>query len=377
MKGLALVKQLDRPKLSTNTSRLNSDPASNTGSNSQTSQAGTVGDEVTKALNVHIDWISGTIRYTTPDRRDAFLEFVEGFTGQNLFREPGKPWVCGITFSNSATSVEGIRVGWNEPEGDSDQLGHLIVSIPGAVLSRMEGRDVWRMLSGMTNVWGFAATRIDIALDDYTKSASCDNVRSAAESGFGVGFKSGNTVKNFGNEGFTVYMGSPQSDKRMVYYNKEVESKGELNCYRWELRLKDDLAKSAVRDYTSIEPEAFESLSAKYLAGCVVGAIDFRDRSAAPSEKNLSRLPRLDWWQSLVDRVGAEIKHSRARVVKSLDKTLTYLHRQVMKSLYVVRQVLTPKRFYSYLADELTYAGENLSAWHEHLITQYKDEEYG
>ncbi|MEG3881603.1 replication initiation factor domain-containing protein [Microcoleus sp. herbarium7] len=372
-----MIIQNTLPKLSTNTSHLNTDPASNTGSNSQTKLLSSVGDEVQKGLNVHIDWISGTIRYTTPDRRDAFLEFIEGFIGQNLFREVGKPWVCGITFSNSATSVGGIRCGWNEPDGDSDQLGHLIVSIPGAVLSRMEGRDVWRMLSGMTNVWGFAATRIDIALDDYSKTASCDQVRSAAESGFGIGFKTGNTVKNFGNEGFTVYMGSPQSDKRMVYYNKEVESEGELNCYRWELRLKDDLAKSAVRGYTSIQPEAFEALSAKYLAGCVVGAIDFCDRSAAPKEKNLSRLPRLSWWQILVDQVGVEIKHSRARVVKSLDKTLTWVHRQVAKSLYVARQVLTPKRFYSWLADELTYAGENLSAWHEHLIAQYRDEEYG
>lgn len=372
-----MIQQISLPKLSTNTSLLNSDPASNTGSNSQTKPFHSVGEEVQTGLNVHIDWISGTIRYTTPDRRDAFLEFIEGFTGQNLFREPGKPWVCGITFSNSATSVEGIRVGWNEPEGDSDQLGHLIVSIPGAVLSRMEGRDVWRMLSGMTNVWGFAATRIDIALDDYSKSISPEQVILACKSRFGVGFVKSNDVGNHENKGFTVYMGSPSSDKRMVYYNKEVESEGKLSCYRWELRLKDDLAKSAVRDYTSIEPEAFEALSAKYLAGCVVGAIDFRDRSAAPSEKNLSRLPRLDWWQSLVDRVGAEIKHSRARVVKSLDKTLTWVHRQVAKSLYVVRQVLTPKRFYSWLSEELTYAGENLSAWHEHLITQYKDEEYG
>lgn len=372
-----ILQQNTLPRLSINTSLLNSDPGSNTGLNSQSKLLSSVGDEVQKDLNVHVDWLSGTIRYTTPERRDEFLKFVEGFTNQNLFRELGKPWVCGMTFSNSAKSVEGIRSGWNEPEGDSDQLGHLIISIPGDVLSRMEGRDVWRMLGGMCNVWGFAATRIDLALDDYSKTVSCEQVRSASESGFGIGFRSGNTVKNFGNEGFTVYMGSPQSDKRMVYYNKEVESCGELDCYRWELRLKDDLAKSVVKEYVSIEPESFEALSAKYLAGCVVGAVDFRDRSAAPGEKNLSRLPRLDWWQALVDSVGVEIKHSRARVTKSLDKTLTWVHRQVAKSLYVARQVLTPKRFYSWLADELTYAGDNLSSWHEHLIAQYKIEEYG
>jgi hypothetical protein len=167
-------------------------------------------------------------------------------------------------------------------------------------------------------------------------------------------------------------MGSASSDRRACLYNKAAESEGELDCHRLEPRFKDGLAVSVFKNWVSIEPENYEALSASYLASSVVGAIDFPDRASNPEEKNLSRLPKLDWWQAFLDRVGGVVVHSRPRVVRSIERTITWIERQVLRSLVVAREVYGRSSFNAWMAKSMDKAKDNLSPWQEHLIREQK-----
>jgi hypothetical protein len=224
------------------------------------------------------------------------------------------------------------------------------------------------------NVWRFKPTRIDIALDDYWKSITCEQMSNAIDAKNVAKFNpdKANVTRNFGAGGFTLNMGSPTSDRRTVFYNKAAESEGELDCHRLEARFRNDLAMSVFKDWVSIEPENYEALSASYLAATAVGAIDFPDRASNPDEKNVSRLPKLDWWQAFLDRVGEVVVHSRPRVVRSLERTLTWIERQVLRSLVVVREVCGRSSFNGWMARGMDKAKENLSSWQQHLIAEQK-----
>lgn len=353
------------------------DPPSNTGSNSQTvstSDTKRVGDEVADSLFVHVDWLAGTIRYSTDKTRDECIEFIEGYIGEKFHIEPGLPWHCGIPFAHSGRTISGARIAWNDPEGDADLLGHLYISLPGSLLSQVDGRNTWCMSVGLYNVWRFKPTRIDIALDDYAKMISHTQVAAAIKAGNVAKFDPKKTILtvNLGEDGFSLYMGSASSDRRACLYNKAAESEGELDCHRLEARYRDELAVSVFKNWISIESGQYEALSASYLAGCVVGAIDFPNRTSNPEEKNLSRLPKLDWWQAFLDRVGSIVTHSRPRVVRSLDRTKKWIENQVLRSLVVVREIEGAPAYHSWMREKMHQAKKNLSSWQEHLIREQK-----
>jgi len=340
------------------------------------------GQQVSKGLHALVDWLSGTVRFTDFARVQELLRFVEGYVGEEIHLEPGVPWHCGITFAHSGRSLSSVRVGWNEPDGD-DCLGHLILSVPGLALSRMSVRDVWRMLSGLVNVWGFKTTVVHPAIDDYEKQLDVKDMVAAIEAGNYARFRPKSkkgavfTRSLGGSEGFTLYMGSPSSDRRTRHYNKEAESEGRIPCYRTETVLKDELAQSFVDGWLAISPENFEELSPKYIAGTVAEAIDFPARLSCPGEKNLSRIPRLDWWQKFLDRVGASVRHSRPVVVRSLEKTLTWTHRQVVRALAVAQRAVGKGAFRNWFSREMDWADENLTPFQEYLARQYRVEEKG
>lgn len=354
------------------------DPPSNTGSNSQTvstSDTKRVGDKVADGLQVHVDWLAGTIRYSDDKTRQECVQFIERYIGGTFHLEPGVPWHCGIVFAHSGRSINGARIAWNDPNGDADSLGHLYISLPGSPLSQMEVIDVWQLCCGLYDTWRFKATRFDVALDDYEKSISCDQMANAIKAGNKAKFgDKSELTRNLGEDGFTLYMGRPSSDRRTCFYNKAAESNGELDCYRLETRFKDELAVSVFKNWIGIESEQFEVLSASYLAGCVTGAIDFPNRTSNPEEKNLSRLPRLNWWQALLDRVGSVVTHSRARVVRSLDRTKKWIENQVLRSLVVVRETEGPPAYHSWMKEKMNQAKQNLSSWQQHWIREQKQE---
>jgi hypothetical protein len=68
----------------------------------------------------------------------------------------------------------------------------------------------------------------------------------------------------------------------------------------------------------------------------VGGAIDFIDRAAG--DANLSRCPRLGWWQKLLDVLG-RARHVVNRVVPPLQQSVEWFKRSVAPVLSVIRMM--------------------------------------
>jgi hypothetical protein len=105
----------------------------------------------------------------------------------------------------------------------------------------------------------------------------------------------------------------------------------------------------------------------------VVGSINFIDRGAKPDEKNLSRLPRLEWWQEFIDLVGGEIYHTAPVVETSLKKSAQWHKRSTLRSLVCILKALG-KDAEAWIINQLEQAEASLNAVHHHRIKQFKQE---
>jgi len=251
-------------------------PLSNTGSNSQKLHGA--------SLSVRPDWIQGTIRFVSLEQLHEVLHFMEGYSKERYVLHPERGRFVGKQWHNTAQGIEGCLILYNLPSQELDELGHAFISLTATVLSGMDARDIWRLLNGLVNCWGFKATRFDIAIDDFLKSITFDQVNDAGRvrnyTGFRLEPRIYHTYRKGKVAGYTITFGTRASDRLLRFYDKDFESKGRIKSNRWELELHDELAQKAIADWLSLEPECFEEMSPKVLAGMVVGTMDFIERTA-------------------------------------------------------------------------------------------------
>lgn len=325
-------------------------------------------------LRVHVDWLAGVGRTNDPN---SFFSYLGKCIGQEILVEEGVSRKVGRVWENSFRSASGVIGMFQELRDKS--AWEVYLSIPGSVLSSRPVRHWHKMSRVLRKKIQFRATRFDVALDDYHKSIAPIQVTEAIRAGNVTGFKPGKDsggrfIESFG-EGWTVQMGAPKSARKLNYYNKQAESKGKLDCYRWETRSSGDLASQQFDDWLSLPEEDFDSLSARYLGAVVVGTFDFIDRAVNPKEKNVSRLKKLPWWETFVARVGSEIRHSRIRSKRSIQKAMQWIERQVVTSLAMLQIALGSSRFADWLSAEMIRAKEKrFTDWHHHLIRVHRAE---
>jgi hypothetical protein len=328
----------------------------------------------TQDISVKVDWVQGTMPVTSEKRFREAVDFVVSNFEDTAVWMPDQSRFMGINWQCSGKSVNGIVWMWNPPEPGSSKPGLGFISIPGSVLGSVPARDVWRTVRGLDHEWGFKATRFDVALDDFKKSVSYEQVVDAIKVRNYSRFRNASWQENNDKKfpGWTVYMGSKDSDRRVRYYNKFSESKGRVNAYRWEVQLRNSLAYAAFKDYAAIPPELFEEFAPTYLGAVVAGSVEFVDRRP---EVRTSRLERLPWWNELVERFG-RVRHKRPQVVKTLQRSIKWIERQVAPTLVVLEQALGLResiRLIRAMKDEVK---ERLSRYQEALIIQSKFE-YG
>ncbi len=339
-------------------------PFSNTGLNSQPlSQT---------ALSVRPDWIQGTMRFASLEVLHAAIDFLEGYLKERFVLHPGRGRFIGKQWHNSAQGIEGCVITYNLPDEQADSIGHAFISLTGVVLAGIEARDIWRLASGLYHNWGFKITRLDIALDDFSKSISYEMVDVALASGNYTGFKRASSRRNYNGKGkvvgFTCTFGSRSSARYARFYDKDAESKGRIKSHRFEAELHDELAEKVLADWLALEPEAFEELSPGYLAGVVVGSVSFVQRGR---DKNVTRMALLPWWREFVDKVGATIRHSIESVQTSYERKRNWFTRQVSVTLAMFKKIMGVRQFKQYLEKELSDAEERFNGTHETFVSVY------
>ena len=341
-------------------------PSSNTGLNSQTVSERYETEDEDNATNcisigVRMDWLQGTIRFEDESRLVQVLGHLLSLCEDSVVWERDKGTFKGIQWSHRAYSVKGLKVWWNNPSKDAP-LGHALISLPGGILSTMQCRKIWEIAKFLVDVCDFKCTRLDIAVDDFEKRVSFTQVRDACEAGNYARFsrflpiRGGNKKRE--NLGFTIYLGSRESDKIIRFYDKEVESKGKIKSYRWEGEYREERAVKILNEWLVLPEENFEELSPKYLAGTVLGTVEFVERK---KEKNVSRMVRLDWWKGLIEAVGSSIQHSIRKAATPFEASIRWVMKQVAPTLTMIRKVYGLLSYRAWIEEEMAKAEERLS----------------
>lgn len=245
------------------------------------------------ANEVHLDWL----RVSFPD---ALLEPITEYScylfGDSITEKKGL-WFYEVRREWS----NGVSLNFNTPAYDRYQA-HCTLDVRGKVLCRFDGASLLDFIHQM-NDFGAKGCRLDPRFDDFTKRVSIQEVRRVRD----LGHYSPKGVKQYFESGMdedmgrTVVFGRRGEDGSGLYrryYDKDIESQGEIPCYRWEVEYSGEKAKEAWSALVGCS--TVDELSRK-LGGLVTGGIDFRNRDDDPQ---FCRCKRYDWWQSILDEIG-------------------------------------------------------------------------
>jgi len=136
---------------------------------------------------------------------------------------------------------------------DSPGAAHFNISMPGQACQRAGAENLKGFLAYSAENGG-KARRIDLALDDYDKLITPEELEAQFHSPNAVTHvKEIMVVKKSPrgdpeHGGATRYLGAPSSARRLRCYDKNVESGGLIDAYRWELQERKRAAERAHHD---------------------------------------------------------------------------------------------------------------------------------
>lgn len=341
---------------------------SNTRLNSQVTPETTL-----DGFGIAFDWFQGTANVEGGQLYPLF-ELIENATGEKLLLRPGKPTTVGLEYQNSGSSLMGVKVAWNDKDANGNY--RVLVSIPGKVLMKMTLRQQYELASVLVGI-GLKFTRADARMDDYCKTVQPIQVIAALEVGNYAKFRSKKLVTKFSGD-FTLYLGSSESARSTKYYNKEVESKGEIKAWRWETRFGQTLAHKVMLDWLAIKPEDYgdewEQEASKFIARSIVGSVDFINREVKPDEKNLSRIPRLDWWEDFIELVGKGIYHTKPVIKTTLERVTGWMKKSVFRTMACALWAMGRVDAQAWMVARLEEAELNFNERHQKMIQQFTNE---
>ncbi len=319
-------------------------PASNTGLNSQTTKK--IGFEVS------CDYITITCYVTNPmdfypliDLAEKTLDEKIEYTSARAIFE-GK-WYLG----SSSESLRGTRVYTNPPTAGA--YGEIRFKMPGKALAAASMHEIRDMLAMMGEIWSGKVTRFDGAIDDYSRVLDLDEVKAAQDAGNYAhvqkqGYhESGERGKK--ERGRTITFGARGSEAYLRIYDKSVESNGALDCIRYEVEFKDDKAQTLFDQWLSHDFQD-EQGAAKIIAGAVLGAVRFCDRSS--EDKNLDRCEDLPWYTKLCDSVVSGFRLRVRKKERFLDDSFRWVEKAVMPTLAMLRRYMGDADFLQWVYDQ-------------------------
>lgn len=312
--------------------------------------------QVLDQLSEHPPSITGAILQTSIDylrvilpisRSELTLQGLElmirDYFSCSLCFGDDKPYFCGRYFSHGHRNADNTCIiGYNWGIGESHDTGELILNISGQLLRRCLLPRLVEFCSILFKL-GAHCSRIDICVDDFSKQYfGYDFLCAAINDKNFKGARLDNASQSTNTKGgWLVSLGGRGSDKYARFYNKSVESKGEIDSYRYEVEYKAGLAKSIFETISSFDSED-SAFHLEFASKVIAGAFSFIDRSES---SNISRCSLLPWWQKFVDALGGAIAWSVPRVKKSLDKSIAWVEKQVMKTLVVIQECLGEAKY--------------------------------
>jgi hypothetical protein len=285
------------------------------------------------------------------------------------------------TYDWMAVSVKGIRAYWHNPGNGLKSLAGLSatrIEFPGQIcgsVNPVDFRDLFKLLVTDQQT---VCTRFDIALDDYTKELwTWDDLAAAARAGNYSGPKSYSIIesaKRGESAGLTHYFGTRKSESFYRFYDKSVESGGQVDANRAEVEFKRSKAHQAFTAWLN-PPTGSELDAAQILLEFVMGNICFLDRSSG--EKNLERLPILPWWQRMKDLLAEGVKLTPIRAIATIERTCEWLEKRVFPSMYAVCRAVGETSFQSLMDAWIQWGKEHQNRRHNAMVAAAQLEGWG
>lgn len=311
-----------------------------------------------------IDWIQGVLPNISEKELSCIkcelqAIFKDSFDTKDLAKFSGRQFSHGIKSARSA------HIAWNDIPNQPNRKD-VWISLPSKFL---QGCDktylLLRFMRQITSLM-FRPTRIDLYLDDYTKSLSFLNIEAAYDANLHHGFDDlieYRKKKKAIHAGRTLYLGSPQADKMVRIYEKFLESHGEVDAIRLEAQLKDNYCNDAWGFLLRSNEETLSQTAVNIAINC----IDFYQGD----RKNKKRV---DWWQKTHDLVNAtHIKITCGRLKNSIERSMEWIqHGGVARALATVRNYYghTTNDFYEWLDSMLDFGQTKQKTCHEAQILE-------
>jgi hypothetical protein len=286
------------------------------------------------------------------------VAYLSGWLGK-----PGEERDRGVhSYSRSMTFEEGGLVAWSEGRKEC------LFSLSGKCVDRLTLHDLLGLFENIRDMGG-KFSRLDLAYDDFDGELRLEDVHAAAEAGNVIGYRRYNAQrpKTMSVDGGVLLGDSAEFGRRGKdgsgrfnrIYNKCLESGGEVNAVRLEVEFSKEMANHVGR---LLSMSGSADVMEKKISEAIGGSIDFRERG---EHAHIDRMPRLPWWQKILDRLGA-CKYSVDRVIPKLQRTVEYLC-QTYGPTFAAWKMVTESRGLDFLAviDEITMMNESRvnAAW--------------
>lgn len=353
-------------------------PVSNTGSNPQI-------ENTLSGVYLGVHWLQGCGVYVpgapsfnesqadkpVNERFTEMINFVCFIFNDVPIFDFAKGSYIGKYWQNTGRSPFGIKFAWSILEDGSLEY---FLSIPGSVCESVPVRTLWAMLRSLVSANYFHCTRLDVALDDYDRSVSMQQVNDAAISNHFARFRSFRVITSgsldSASVGQTIYFGSSQSDKMLRIYDKFVESGGKQNCIRWELQLRRESSHTFLSRWLYVQGSSneqideFAQLSPSLLGGLVIGSIEFVYRTS----EELSRCKKLDWWEEFQNKIGSSYRISIPKKITTLEDKVHWVFAQLAPTFAIFKKSFGVDSFYQLIESLILDGTSRLKEHHLALI---------
>lgn len=310
----------------------------------------------------------------------TLVNYIVSSTKEQVEWRSESPTRSGRTWGGSAKGTAGSMFWFDTLE----EKGDFGVAVSGKACERMGLRNTWRLIVGLSEWYKCKFTRIDckvrvpselvsprqlFEVGKFGNFSGCVNLPEWRESPSKV-WVNGKEFKGYAG---TCYYGSRESEAFMRIYDP-YNNHGAKDSTDIEIEYKKGKAVRVAQMLCSLKQGVtFEDI-ASMVASLAVSHFDFIDRSKG--DKNLSRCPRLPFWQRVLDFIGAmKQKVDSVKVEPSLQKFRKYMERSVMGGLEALCQVYGNSSIYAWMQSKRLEKKENMPARWLALVAEAQNDE--
>ena len=280
------------------------------------------------------------------------------------------------SYTNRYRWSNGVSLSYDLDAERSERVhkSRVTLDCPGKSLDELSAGQTLELIDFLKHI-GSKCSRIDIFFDDYERIVSPKDLQPIIERHDYSGFKRAAFTRSYKGESldYDIAMfggrGSSGNGKYLRCYDKFLESKGQMDCIRWEVEFSQTRANNVfIRLSQAVKNvDAFALLCGSLVAGCIT----FVKRTG---DKNVKRLKRYEWWQRILNILGNGVTVRVERKPESVRGKLVWVRRGVGPSLACLRKIFdTENNFFDWLRFICSEGESNMNNFAVELAADYAE----